>query len=359
MGRLAFIAVCLLLLAGCAPTVNPDHLVRNRQDFNTAVVRSWDEQMLLNLVRLRYRDTPMFLEVGSVVGYQSVKTNGTVSAGLDNDNDPPYTAGVGASREVTMAPTVTYTPLQGEEFARRFLTPIPPSTIFLLSQSGWSLSRLMLTCVQEANGVRNAPSASGPTPEYVPVYAEFRKASDALRTLQLDRQMLFEADSSGRTVTLHLRHDRTPRSDSATALFAGVFGLDPKRESFRIALGNGRGGTDELLLSTRSLLSALFFLSQSVEVPEEHERRGVVTVTRSADGSKFDWSEVTGGVMRIRSGADEPKEAAVKVSYRGVWFYIDDTDLNSKTTFSLLSFLFNLQSANRPGAAPVMTFPVR
>ncbi|MCC6395788.1 MAG: hypothetical protein IT282_02140, partial [Bacteroidetes bacterium] len=55
----------------------------------------------------------------------------------------------------------------------------------------------------------------------------------------------------------------------------------------------------------------------------------------------------------------EPRDAAVKVEYRDAWFYIADNDLNSKTTFTLLSFLFNLQAANKSGANPVLTYPVR
>jgi hypothetical protein len=54
-----------LIIAGCAPTINQDNLIRNRFELNGTAMRSWMEQMLLNLVRMRYRDNPMFWNWGT------------------------------------------------------------------------------------------------------------------------------------------------------------------------------------------------------------------------------------------------------------------------------------------------------
>jgi hypothetical protein len=101
---------------------------------------------------------------------------------------------------------------------------------------------------------------------------------------------------------------------------------------------------ESLSVETRSLLGILFFLSQSVEVPEGDRLTGKVTVTRDETGAPFDWQNVTGDLLRIQSTPTVPVHAAVAVQYRGSWFYIDDADLGSKSTFSLLSQLFALQA---------------
>ncbi len=46
------------------------------------------------------------------------------------------------------------------------------------------------------------------------------------------------------------------------------------------------------------------------------------------------------------------------VPYRGVWFCIADTDIDSKATFSLLMQLFALSAGETPSTAPMLTLPV-
>jgi hypothetical protein len=48
----------------------------------------------------------------------------------------------------------------------------------------------------------------------------------------------------------------------------------------------------------------------------------------------------------------------VSVSHRGSWFFIDDADLSSKATFSLLTHLLALQSGEVQRLVPLLTLPV-
>ncbi len=128
-------------------------------------------------------------------------------------------------------------------------------------------------------------------------------------------------------------------------------------------LGTLRGPDDgqaarSLLAAQRSLLGALFYLSHAIAVPAVHVEAGLVTVTRDEHGRPFDWGQVTGDLLHVRSGPGRPHGAAVAVPYRGHWFYIDDADLSSKSTFALLVELFSLQSAPADGDAPVLTLPI-
>ena len=104
--------------------------------------------------------------------------------------------------------------------------------------------------------------------------------------------------------------------------------------------------------------SALYSLSTAVEPPAPHVAEGLITVTKDEQGQPFDWTKFTGEVLRIRSQKEHPASAAVAVKYRGWWFYIADSDQNSKITFSLLNTLFQLQAASGSGKSPVLTLPV-
>ena len=62
--------------------------------------------------------------------------------------------------------------------------------------------------------------------------------------------------------------------------------------------------------------------------------------------------------MNIESQEIAPTEASVAVYYRGKWFFIDDSDLESKSTFSLLYQIFALQAGKAEGILPILTLPV-
>ena len=59
------LAPALALGAGCH-IPGPTSIKTGRDNYNVAIQQTNNEQLLLNLVRLRYRDTPLFLEVSSV-----------------------------------------------------------------------------------------------------------------------------------------------------------------------------------------------------------------------------------------------------------------------------------------------------
>ena len=102
----------------------------------------------------------------------------------------------------------------------------------------------------------------------------------------------------------------------------------------------------------------MFYVSQAVEVPSEDISKGKVTQTQTPDGKIFDWDKVTGDLLKINSISEKPEENSMTIFYRGSWFYIDDSDLSSKSTFSLLSQIFSLQAGKIKDNAPLLTLPI-
>ena len=345
----------LISIAGCAK-LGPATIKSQRVDYNLAVQKTNDEQLLLNLARLKYRDTPFFMEVSSVASQFILSTTGNASATLQEGVKGLF--GLGGSIGMTERPTVTYSPLQGNQFIQRVLTPLPLETITLLYNSGWSIERIFRLCFQRMNTLKNAPSASGPTPKKAPNVKEFINATKYFRKLEsLDvLNLTYKEENKIPKIVVNIFDEginlnAAQKLEKALSLKSGL-------NNYVITLSPKQNGPNEIRVVTRSLLGILFYLSQAVEVPEQDIREGKVTRTLKTSGEIFDWKEVTGELLTIKSDSSRPENSTLMVFYRGTWFYIDDSDLKSKSTFALLSQIFSLQAKKIKGKTPVLTLPV-
>ena len=273
----------VLLSSGCT-NLGPSRLQASRNDYNIAIQQTGDEQLLLNLVRLKYRDRPLFLEVSSVSSQFTFQTGFSASGSFPVGSD---TYGLGGLATFAEKPTITFTPLQGEKFVQRLLAPIGLDTILLLAHSGWRIDRVLRLCVQRLNGVKNAPSASGPTPSQEPVYKEFVRASKLLRVLQFqdDLHVGYEADENKKSPVLYLSPSAS-NSETVGDLLQ-ILKLNPGLNRYRITADITAGNSGTLAIGTRSLLGVMFYLSQAVEVPDVHKEAGKVTLTKTASGGEF------------------------------------------------------------------------
>mgnify|MGYP000697641109 CR=1 FL=1 len=93
--------------------------------------------MLLNIVKLRYADTPAFLDVGSVISqYEyAAELNASLGWGLPEPGSDSQSLG-GAGRYAER-PTITYVPIAGAKFTQSLMTPVPPSGVLFLLQAGY------------------------------------------------------------------------------------------------------------------------------------------------------------------------------------------------------------------------------
>ena len=182
-------------------------------------------------------------------------------------------------------------------------------------------------------------------PGRVTQYEDFIRLARLFRQLEL-RDLMYGARIGE---SLVLRFDEEAKSLPEYRELTDLLDLDPDIGTYTVVSEVRRPLKNTINLRFRSFAGIMYFLSQSVEVPASDVAAGRVTVTLDGADKPFDWGRVSGDLMLIRSIDKVPENAAVEVRYRGSWFYIDDSDLDSKSTFSMLMQLFALQSGNADG----------
>jgi hypothetical protein len=333
-----------------------------RTAYNEVLQRTNSEQMLLNLVRLRYFDSPFFLNVANITTQFTYKASALPSIPI-----PGFTSSnpfqLGGDFTWQNQPTIQYTPLEGQQFAQQLLHPIDLRTLQQLILSGWNVDLVFRVIVQSFDTFLNAPEASGPVPEHLPKYNAFYEVTKLLRyfqkrsQLQVGIKMCPKHSENG--INGQILQIAFPKDDKKSKQLADLLSdVHTVGDYYVINLQLGFTKSGKVGIMTRSLLSCMYYLSNGIEIPDEDVAKGYVVVTRNYDGETFGWDSIVGDLIHIRSSYSKPKDHYMSVRYRNKWFYIGDDNLPSKTTFLLLQQLYNLQSQASNLPAPLLTLPL-
>jgi hypothetical protein len=250
----------LPLLAGCLG-IGAGSVARDRFDYTAAVAESWKSQMLLNLVKIRYGDTPVFLDVGQIVSGHTMQSTFSAAGTVFNTNTtvpgvPNSSIGLGAQGQFTDRPTITYAPLVGERFARSMMMPIPPSAILNVIQAGFPVDVVFRLGVQAVNGVDNRrvqlQHVRPANPEFYVLLRDLRWIQ-ASGGIGVRRQRVDEEEM----LTFVLRPNLAAAVENALLNAWTVLGLDPEAREFRVVYGAVAANDRGIALLSRSIREVL------------------------------------------------------------------------------------------------------
>jgi hypothetical protein len=366
------IASALLILSGCAAQ-GARRIPADRFDYNAAIARSTREQMLLNIVRSRYLEVPVFLTVSSVL--TQYVYDGSIGVGGFFGISGDATNVIGGSTDVISGdanlrfserPTITYLPVEGQEFSAHLLSDIHVDLIFAAAQAGWPIDVFMRIGIQRLGALENMSFGEVPATETEDAKTAFARDLQKLKRFERMIQLIFmlsdreiievqQVEENGKAerylfIAEKVPGELRPLLDELKKLI----GLSD-RKRFRITDRVTNLRDDEISIQTRSVMAMMEFMARGVEVPIEHLEQGRVIDYGLQDTE----GEVAEGLIPFRmiSSKSRPKNVFAAVRHQGYWYYIDHTDITSKRALSLIIILFRLQAPTPSGAAPILTLP--
>ena len=356
-------AAALFLISGCAAQ-GAKRVPADRFDYNGAIAQSTREQMLLNIVRSRYLEVPVFLTVSSVLTQYEYDRSVGLTAILEFGSGTTD-RGIGeANLRFSERPTITYLPVEGQEFSAQLLSDIPSEIIFAAAQAGWSVDVFMRIGIQRLGAVENMSygeiPASGDSGSKTQVESDVKKLKRFERMIDLifilsdseviEVQLVEEDGKKERYLVIaeEVAEDLRPM----LAELRQLIGLTNSNR-FRITDRVTNLKDDEISIQTRSVMAMMEFMARGVEVPVKHLEDGWVI--------DYGLQNTEGELARelvpfkMHSSKNRPENVFAAVRFRDYWYYVDHADITSKRALSLIIVLFRLQAPTPSGAAPILT----
>ena len=169
-------AVACAMAAGC---MGSWAIRGTRLHYNQSFSHTSSQELLLNLVRMRYGEVPTFLDLPNINSVTEARVDGTGGQFEDNVTQGLFGGVFGLRDE----PTLAYQPRSGDNLAESMIEAFT-AELLLDVPPGADTRAFLLAFVDSINGVRNSPTATSPGSRVLKPNDDFRYLVDLLIGLQ-------------------------------------------------------------------------------------------------------------------------------------------------------------------------------
>jgi hypothetical protein len=350
----------VLILTACQSTLGPESLRNTHPSYNQALSDSLNSEMLLNLVRLKYRDEILFLKINSITTSLTFTTTLGTNIGFTGSNLGVSTLTPSTGLSYSQLPTISYSPMAGEAFFKSIMTPIPLDSLFALIRNGWNIERIFNMCVERVNDLYNPPNHESSSKHEAET---FRRMTFLLRKLQRSHSIEIGHDKKELAILFKQNPDNIAYIDELQSLL-NIHSSKKEPETFTVVDGDFMTkAPNRIIIEVRGISNIMHYLAQNVSIPKDHLEDGLtdnpkkdikIDAIENKDNASTDF-------FNIKVSSLPPGDAFISVPYRDNWYYISDNDLNSKSVFQLLTNLFELQAGQSTSTTgvPILTIPAR
>ena len=240
-------------------------------------------------------------------------------------------------------PTIAYVPLDGEQFIRELLFPIPLGLAMLLVADDYEPQSIFAILIEKMS-----VKQEGAAPRTVDA-AEFARL---LGELDLHGSTQWVSDPNQENAVVIRWSDA---DEPVARKLAGLLGLRyPSDRVLRLRVTDSavEAVPGELVLSTRSIGDLLRVGGAAMDVPSEHIDTGLARALPAASKA--------GRHIAIQGSRSRPDDPYVAVKLHGRWYWIASTDIRTKRFFKLLTTLISVRlsdSIQGNSQGPVLTIP--
>jgi hypothetical protein len=372
------ILLTLLVLAGCT-SLGPARVKTDRVQYNDIVQETDNEQLLKNIVRLRYFHSTNYLAITNVTSSYSL--NHTVALTNISENSATTnlawgSLGITPSVSYSDSPTISYVPVTDADFIRSMQSPVSFNDFALLSrQAPFEQALLMTLIIQKMGPLDTNLSIHGNIVTMSKEYYEYDHCFDLLRKMFRDENITFQPYVFNKKPALVLIFKHKKSQDALTIkkmlhipatsptiilLEKENFGLLKNKSGLLVPTNTKPIYRNVVYIQQRSINAILGFVARGVEVPQSDIENHSAFAILGPQGHIYSSDPFLKDIISIYHSETEPQnDVLVKTNVNHHWFYIKDSDAASKITFDILVRLVLLTasiSAEQQG--PALTLPI-
>lgn len=350
------LAAASALLCACSDFA-PARLADDQIGYSRSLNESLKAQTLLNIIRIRYGDSPVFLNTTQVISAYSLQQNVSGSFQILPGNAIADFFGASAGGQMQQSPTFTFQPVTGEALAQSYIRPLAPAELFSLGLSGLPIDVLFRLAVQSVNGLYNTTMLDD---DRRAESSGFAQLLVNLRRLQLAQLLSVRLDTAGDTgseknkvggqLIPSIADSDVPALEATVAATRRMLAMPQNAGQVEVVYGQGHPGPGQIAILTRPVLGVLSEAASELEVAPEDVAAGLTVPTIGSNPILHRQTVI------IHSGAKAPEDAFVQAQYRGRWYWIAFNDFDSKLAFTVIQLLHTIAQTDMP-ASTVLTIP--
>ena len=197
----------VLTLAAACGSIGPRTMDKDQLDYGDSIANNWKNQMLSNIVKLRFVDMPVFVDVGSIVAGYSMESQVSGRLGFSDSFTGSDSQGLSAGGKFTDRPTITYMPKTGDDYLRSLLAPVEPKNLLALIQAGYNAEMLFTWSIEAINGVQNYSGTEKTRLDPDPEFYELAGLMSEMQSLGAVAWQFDTNPDTGHDVLLIMRSD--------------------------------------------------------------------------------------------------------------------------------------------------------